>query len=89
MVEHGLESSYAERLKAWADDDEDETPARPEHEITTYVPCADYFEIRDQALLAHATQVDPERRLVRLPGRGAARGVADRGLSSGQVGGGY
>ncbi len=27
----------------------------------------------------------PGRRLVRLPGRGAARGVADRGLSSGQV----
>jgi len=23
------------------------------------VPCGDYFEIRDQALLAHATQVDP------------------------------
>jgi mycothiol S-conjugate amidase len=24
------------------------------------VPCADYFSVRDQALLAHATQVDPE-----------------------------
>ena len=59
MVEHGLESVYEERLKAWADD-EDETPARPEHEITTYIPCADYFEIRDQALIAHATQVDPD-----------------------------
>ena len=23
------------------------------------MPCADYFELRDQALLAHATQVDP------------------------------
>jgi len=58
MVEHGLESVYEERLKAWADDEDDE-PARPEHEITTNVPCADYFEIRDQALIAHATQVDP------------------------------
>jgi mycothiol S-conjugate amidase len=58
MVARGLESVYEERLKAWADD-EDETPARPEHEITTYVPCADYFEIRDQALISHATQVDP------------------------------
>jgi len=58
MVSHGLDSVYEERLKAWADE-EDEEPARPEHEITTYVPCADYFEIRDQALVAHATQVDP------------------------------
>jgi mycothiol S-conjugate amidase len=28
--------------------------------VTTRVPCGDYFEIRDQALLAHATQVDPD-----------------------------
>ena len=27
--------------------------------ITTRVPCGDYFEVRDQALIAHATQVDP------------------------------
>ncbi len=58
MIEHGLESVYEERLKAWADED-DEEPARTGHEITTYIPCADYFEIRDQALIAHATQVDP------------------------------
>ena len=30
-----------------------------ELEITTKVPCGDYFETRDQALKAHATQVDP------------------------------
>ncbi|MBO0820716.1 MAG: mycothiol conjugate amidase Mca [Nocardiopsaceae bacterium] len=29
-------------------------------EITTRVDTADYFEIRDQALLAHATQIDPK-----------------------------
>ena len=58
MIEHGLESAYEERLKAWAD--EEDEPAGPEHEITTFIPCADYFEIRDQALLAHATQVDPD-----------------------------
>jgi mycothiol S-conjugate amidase len=28
-------------------------------EITTKVDAADYFEIRDQALLSHATQIDP------------------------------
>ncbi|MBO0818701.1 MAG: mycothiol conjugate amidase Mca, partial [Actinobacteria bacterium] len=30
-----------------------------ELEITTRVPCADFFPVRDQALLAHATQIDP------------------------------
>ena len=24
------------------------------------MPCADYFGVRDQALLAHATQIDPD-----------------------------
>src|SRR6266699_2183927 len=57
MVSRGLESVYAERLAAWAD--EDDEPRGPEHEITNCVPCADYFEISDQALIAHATQVDP------------------------------
>lgn len=28
--------------------------------VTTQVRCADYFQIRDEALLAHATQVDPD-----------------------------
>jgi len=54
MVSRGLESPYAERLATWEPD--------PEHErrVTTRVPCADYFATRDKALLAHATQVDPE-----------------------------
>jgi mycothiol S-conjugate amidase len=28
--------------------------------ITTRVPCGDYFDVRDRALLAHATQIDPD-----------------------------
>ncbi|HVB43208.1 MAG TPA: mycothiol conjugate amidase Mca [Streptosporangiaceae bacterium] len=55
MLERGLESPYAERLADWSD-----ATDRRVFEITTKVPCADHFEIRDQALLAHATQVDPE-----------------------------
>jgi mycothiol S-conjugate amidase len=31
-----------------------------DYEITTKVDVADYFEIRDRALLAHATQIDPK-----------------------------
>jgi mycothiol S-conjugate amidase len=54
MVARGLESPYAERLAEWKPD--------PEHDarITTRVPCAEYFPVRDRALLAHATQIDPE-----------------------------
>ncbi|HET6920417.1 MAG TPA: mycothiol conjugate amidase Mca [Jiangellaceae bacterium] len=54
MLRRGLESPYQERLAAWKPD--------PEHErrITTRVPCAEYFPVRDRALLAHATQIDPE-----------------------------
>ena len=39
-------------------------PAQPDpaHQarVTTKVPCADYFAVRDRALIAHATQIDPE-----------------------------
>jgi mycothiol S-conjugate amidase len=54
MREQGMESPYAERLAEWKPD--------PEHQarLTTRVPAADYFHVRDKALLAHATQVDPE-----------------------------
>jgi mycothiol S-conjugate amidase len=54
MLRRGMESPYAERLAGWTPD--------PVHaaRITTRVPCAEYFPIRDQALLAHATQIDPE-----------------------------
>ena len=54
MIAHGLESPWEERLKEWKE--EPEWDAR----ITTRVPCADYFGVRDQALLAHATQIDPD-----------------------------
>ncbi|WP_307844992.1 mycothiol conjugate amidase Mca [Actinotalea solisilvae] len=32
----------------------------PEREVTTRVPCSDHFPARDAALVAHATQIDPE-----------------------------
>ena len=53
MHVHGLESPYAERLKDWED-------LEFEKRLTTFVPCADYFEVRDDALKAHATQIDPD-----------------------------
>jgi mycothiol S-conjugate amidase len=56
MLRRGLESPYAERIASWQHGEE---AGRPHLEVTTRVPCGDYFEIRNQALIAHATQVDP------------------------------
>jgi mycothiol S-conjugate amidase len=61
MLAHGLESPWGERLKEWKP--EPEWDAR----ITTRVPCADYFGVRDQALLAHATQIDPDGHWFAIP----------------------
>jgi mycothiol S-conjugate amidase len=61
MTSFGIESPYAERLAEWEDKPED--AAR----LTTQVTCAEYFAIRDQALLAHATQVDPNGFWFRCP----------------------
>ena len=55
MVSRGLESPYAQWLAEW----DDRAATRSELAITTRVPCADCFGVRDQALLAHATQIDP------------------------------
>ena len=55
MLRRGLESPYAEWMASW----EDRGDGRPELEITTRVACGDFFEVRDRALIAHATQIDP------------------------------
>ena len=61
MLAHDLESPWAERLAEW--------PERPEWDarVTTRVHCSDYFGVRDQALLAHATQIDPDGWFFSIP----------------------
>ena len=62
MIERGLESPFEEVRKRWAErvaqqkaqGHEDRPPV-----VTTRVPVGDWFERRDAALIAHATQVDP------------------------------
>ncbi|HEY9408856.1 MAG TPA: mycothiol conjugate amidase Mca [Jiangellaceae bacterium] len=54
MLDLGIESPYAEWLKDWAPD------AAWDDRITTRVECADWFPVRDRALIAHATQIDPD-----------------------------
>ncbi|HXW46030.1 MAG TPA: mycothiol conjugate amidase Mca [Streptosporangiaceae bacterium] len=58
MLRLGMESPFADRLGEWTDDDDED--GRPRYAITTRVPCGEYFDLRNQALIAHATQVDPE-----------------------------
>lgn len=64
MRAHGLESPYAEVRERWSTEGREQfrTPA-----ITTRVPCAQWFERRDAALIAHATQVDPEGWFFKVP----------------------
>ena len=54
LLAEGLESPFAERIEQWKPD--------PAHDarITTRVECGEYFPVRDQALIAHATQIDPD-----------------------------
>ncbi len=54
MQRRGLSSPYADRLAEWQPD-----PAW-DNRVTTRVECAEYFPVRDRALLAHATQIDPD-----------------------------
>ncbi|MBI4901047.1 MAG: mycothiol conjugate amidase Mca [Actinobacteria bacterium] len=60
MHEHGLEPVYTERLASFPDD-------QRAYRLTTFVPCADYFSVRDEALRAHATQIDPDGHWFAVP----------------------
>jgi mycothiol S-conjugate amidase len=69
LLAEGFESPYGdwitraqERQQAGAA----EGNATPEP-ATTRVPCAEYFGLRNEALLAHATQIDPNGRWFSVP----------------------
>ena len=53
-VSEGIESPYGGWLENW------DSIGFVEPEITTHVDVGDYIELRSKALLAHATQIDPE-----------------------------
>ena len=56
LLEQEIESPYVEWLDKWEDKPEDA------ERITTSIECAKYFPIRDAALKAHATQIEPDGR---------------------------
>jgi mycothiol S-conjugate amidase len=59
MLAEGLESPFAEWIERWED--------REDRAFTTRVECADFFAVRDRALLAHATQIDPDGWFFSIP----------------------
>ncbi len=61
LLSRGMDSPYGEWLERWKEFQ------RAERTLTTYVPCGEFFEIRDKALLAHATQIDPDGGWFRVP----------------------
>ncbi|WP_084628641.1 mycothiol conjugate amidase Mca [Amycolatopsis nigrescens] len=60
MTVRGIESLIGPVLADWPD-------TAPELAVTTRVRCAEYFETRDRALFAHATQVDPDHPMFAHP----------------------
>ena len=58
-LERGLESPFTGWLERWDPDEVDPS--------TTHVDVGDYLQQRTQALLAHATQIDPEGLWFRIP----------------------
>ena len=62
LLERGLESPYGDWLANWSTDVPD-----PGLRVTTRIECADWFDVRDEALKAHATQIDPESRWFLVP----------------------
>ncbi|MEU2154973.1 mycothiol conjugate amidase Mca [Streptomyces sp. NPDC019396] len=61
LLARGIDSPYGEWLERWKEFQ------HAERTLTTYIPCADFFETRDRALIAHATQIDPEGGWFRVP----------------------
>ena len=61
MLAHGARVTVGGAARDW--------PERPDWDarVTTKVPCSDYFGVRDQALLAHATQIDPDGWFFSIP----------------------
>jgi mycothiol S-conjugate amidase len=62
LLARGIESPYSEWLEKWTEERGDIA-----HRVTTKIECAEYFEVRDAALIAHATQIDPKSRWFAVP----------------------
>ena len=55
FAKHGQEGPFADWLKDWDPDNDPHV-----NRVTTRVECSAYFDRRDEALRAHASQIDPD-----------------------------
>jgi mycothiol S-conjugate amidase len=62
MEARGLESPFKEWLARW-----DEKKGDVADRVTSRIECGEYFPVRDDALRAHATQIDPDSRWFFIP----------------------
>lgn len=60
-LDRGYDSPFAQWIEGILSRPDDHS------RVTTRVPCGEYFEVRDAALKAHATQIDPEGHWFALP----------------------
>lgn len=70
FIAHGQENPFQEwmeRLDAQAAAGDTKRTGDIMARVTTQVECGEHFPIRDQALLAHATQIDPEGLFFHVP----------------------
>lgn len=58
IIASGQESPFTDWVAGWN---------RPDRTVTTRITCSDWFDRRDAALLAHATQIDPDGSFFMLP----------------------
>ena len=61
MIDQDLESPYHDWIKGWDEQPDDSS------RITTRIDASAWFEVRDRALKAHATQIDPDGRWFAVP----------------------
>lgn len=59
MLRRGLESPFADWIAA--------RPERQERRVDARIECSSYFDQRDEALRAHATQIDPDGFFFAIP----------------------
>lgn len=59
LLDAELESPYHDWIERWE--------SRPERKVTTRIDAAEWFHVRDAALLAHRTQIDPDGQWFAVP----------------------
>lgn len=63
LTDRGIESGMAE----WIERTRERQAATGPRRVDARIPCSDFFDVRDAALRAHATQIDPDGHFFAMP----------------------